>query len=165
MWRRRGQEPSCIFCVGKFATVCNNLFGGSAAALGAISAHFEPAHDNVKTAIALDLTFETVEKIAFEFHDFAAPQACHVDVITLRASLVEMLLALHVHEIKFIDQTMALEQTERAIHSDAVNPGIQFACVAKNLRRIEVLLSRFHDREDGASLVSQAHAAGSQGSL
>ena len=119
----------------------------------------------MKLAFALDLTFEAVEKIALKFHDFAAPQACHVDVISLRTSLVKMLFALHVHEVKFIDQTMALEQTQRAINSDSVNSGIQFACVAKNLRRIEMLLCRFYDREDGASLVSQSHAAGSQGSL
>lgn len=165
MWCRKGQGQACIFCVRKFATVCNRLFGGSAAALGAVPTDFEPAHDNVKTAIALDLALQAVEKIALKFHDFAAAQACHMNVIALWTSLVKVLFALHVHEVKFIDQAMALEQAERAINRDAVNPRIQFARVAQNLRRIEMLLRRFYDREDGASLVSQSHTAGSQGSL
>ena len=57
----------------------------------------------MKAAIALDLTFETIEEIALEFHDLPATKACHVNVIALGASFVEMLLALHVHEIEFID--------------------------------------------------------------
>jgi hypothetical protein len=51
----------------------------------------------MKTAVALDLSFESVEKVTFELGDFATAQACHMDVITLGPPFVEVLLPLHVH--------------------------------------------------------------------
>ena len=85
------------------------LFRSVLAALRAVSADFQPADHDVKPAITLDLPFEPVEKVAFQFADFPAPQAGHVDVVTLRPALIVVFLALHVHQIKFIDQTVALE--------------------------------------------------------
>ena len=105
-----GQGQACIFCVTLFATICNGSWGGSGAALGAISANFQSSHDDVESAITLDLTLETVEEIALEFHDLPATQACHVNVIALGTAFVKMLLPLHVHEIEFIDQSMTLEK-------------------------------------------------------
>ena len=119
----------------------------------------------MKTAIALDLAFETIKKIALEFHYLAAAQTSHVDVIALRAAFVKMLFPLHVHEVEFIDQSMTFEKAERAINSNAVDSGIQFAGVTKNLRGVEMLLSCFHHAEDGASLVRQSHATRRQCSL
>ena len=116
----------------------------------------------METAIALNLAFETIEKIALEFHYLAAAQASHVDVIALRTALVKMLFPLHVHEIEFIDQSMALQKSERAIDRNAVNAGIQLACVAENLRGVEMLLSCFHHTENRASLVRQSHATRGQ---
>lgn len=154
-----GQGQACIFCVRVFATICNPSCGRSCAALGAISANFQPSHDDVESAIALDLAFEAVEEIAFEFHDLSATKACHVNMIALRATLIEVLFTLHVHEIEFIDQSMTLEKAERAIDGNAINSRIQFASVPENLRGVEVLLGGFHHAENGAPLVSQSNAA------
>jgi len=143
--------------------VCNylqRLFGGSNTALSAVSANFQTAHDNVEAAIALDLTFEAIEKIALEFHDLAAAQAGHVDVIALWTALIKMFLTLHMHEIEFVDQTMPLEKAERTVDSNAVNPGVEFARVTENLCSVEMLLCRFHDAKNRASLVGQSNPPG-----
>jgi len=154
-----GQEEACIFCVRVFATICNALGGRSSAALGAISANFQAAHDDMEAAIALDLAFEAVEKIALEFHDLSATKTCHVNVIALRTAFVKMLFSLHVHQIEFVDQSVTLEQAEGAIDGNAVNSGIQFARVAENLRGIQMLLGGFNHNEDGTSLMCQSNAA------
>ena len=77
-------------------------------ALCAIPANLEPAHEDVKLAFALDLTFEPLKQIAFEFCDFPAAQARHVNVVTLRAALIKVLLALHVHQVKLINEPVSL---------------------------------------------------------
>src|SRR5438477_12622732 len=87
-----------------FQTDCNylqRLLGG--AALGAVAADLQSADNDVETALALNLAFEPVEEVAFELRNFATAQTGHVDVIAMRAAFVEMLLALHVHEVEFVN--------------------------------------------------------------
>ncbi|HEX7895572.1 MAG TPA: hypothetical protein VF447_15340 [Terriglobales bacterium] len=135
------------------------LFGGIGAALRAIAAYLKPADHNVKLAVALNLALQAVKEIAFEFKDFTAAQAGHVDVIALRTALIEVLLALHVHEIEFVNESMALEQFERAVHGHAIDPCVQLAGVPQDLRRIQVLLGGFNHAQDGAALVRQPHTS------
>src|SRR5437762_85529 len=107
-----------------FQTDCNylqRLLGRPA--LRAISTDFQPADNDVKAAFALDLPFQPVEEVAFELRNSSAAQAGHVDVIAMRAAFVEMLLALHVHEVEFVYQSVALEQFERAINRDPIDAG------------------------------------------
>src|SRR5207245_6552508 len=85
----------CLFCCAAVATRCNS--GRQAAAKGAVAANFHARNQNMELALALDLPFETVEKIALELQDFPATQACHVQMIALRSALVKMLLPLEVH--------------------------------------------------------------------
>ena len=153
----RSRRRTYFLCQG----ICNylQLFGGIRAALRAIAAYFKPADHDVKLAVALDLAFQSVEEIAFEFEDFAAAQARHVDVIALRTPLVEMLLALHVHEIEFVNKNMALEQLERTVHGHAIDPSIQLAGVPQDLRGIQVLLGSFNHAQDSTPLVRQPHTA------
>jgi hypothetical protein len=113
----------------------------------------------------LNLPFEAVEKIAFEFSDLAATKAGHVDVVALRAAFVKMFLSLHVHEIEFVDQAVALQQSEGAIYGDAVDLGIELAGLAQDLAGIEMLFGGFDDAEDGATLMGHAQAARHQFSL
>ncbi len=108
-----------------FQTHCNYLqLLLRRSALRAVAADFQPADNYVEAAFALDLPFEPIEEVAFELRNFSAAQAGHVDVIAMRATFVEMLLALHVHEIEFIDQSVALEQFERAIDRDPIDARI-----------------------------------------
>ena len=102
---RQAYEAS--FCFREIATSCNRSACG--AALRAVPTDFEPADDDVEPALALDLSLKPVEQIAFEFGNFSAAKACHVDVIALWAAFVEVLLALHMHEVEFVNQAVAVE--------------------------------------------------------
>ena len=145
-----------------FQAECNDLqqlFGGIGAAIRAVSAHFQAADYDVKAAVAFDLTLKAVEEIAFKFHDLAATQAGHMDVIALRTPLVEVLLALHVHKIEFVNESMPLQELEGAVNGNAIDGGIKLAGMAQDLRSIKVLLGVLDHAEDGATLPSQAKAA------
>jgi hypothetical protein len=133
---------------------------GYSTALGAIATDFEAADHNVKLAIALDLTFQAVEQIAFELRDFAATQASHVNMVALGAALIIVLFALHVHEIEFIDEAVTLEQAECSIDGDAIDMGIDFTGAAEQLTGIEMLLGGLHYAQDGAALAGHAQATG-----
>ena len=115
-----------------------------AAAIRTVAAAFEASHNNVKAAVALDLSFQAIEQITFELGNFPATQACHVNVIALRTPFVEVLFALHMHQVEFVNQAMALEQAEGAINGDAINPWIKLACLAQDLTGIKMLLCGFH---------------------
>jgi len=101
--------------------------------LCAITADFQSTHENVKLAIALYLTFQAIEQIALKLSDFSAAQASHVNVIALWPPFIEVLFALHVHQIKFIYQAIPLQQLQCSINRDPVDAGIDFAGMAKNL--------------------------------
>jgi hypothetical protein len=148
------------FCFTEIATSCNR--SACSAALGAVTANFEPADDDVEPALALDLSLEPVEQIAFEFRNFSASKAGHVDVIALWAAFVEVLLALHMHEVEFVNQTVAFQEIQRAIHSHAIDAWIEPPRLAKNLRGIQMLLRGFNHAENGPSLVRHSQATGHQ---
>lgn len=141
----RGQCQEQTFCFRGNATTCNLLGTGRSAAFRAVAADFQPAHDDVEPTVAFDLTLEAVEEVALELDDLAATQAGHMNMIALRTPLVIMLLALHVHEVEFVDQPVAFEQFQGSIYRHPVNAGIQFAGVAQDLRCIQVLLCGFDD--------------------
>lgn len=113
----------------------------------------------MELAVALDLSLEAVEEVALELRNLAAAEAGHVNVVALRAPLVVVLLALHMHEVEFVDQALALEQVNGAIDGDTIDLGVEFAGLAQNLAGIEMLLGGFHDGEDGTALAGHAEAA------
>jgi hypothetical protein len=113
----------------------------------------------VEAAFALDLALETVEEVAFEFRNLPASQARHMNVVPLRTPFIEVFLTLHVHKVEFVNQAVALEQVQSAIDRDAINAGIEATGLAKDLRRIEVLLGSLYHAENGTALVRHAEAA------
>ncbi len=147
-----------------FQDCCNQLQSGTCSrsaktALSAVTAHFQPAHDDVELAIALDLSLEAVEQVAFEFHDLSAAQAGHMDMVALRTSLIIVLFALHVHEVEFVDQALPLEQFQRAINRDSIHLGIDFLGAPQNLAGIEMLLRGFDNAENRAALLRHTQAS------
>jgi len=113
----------------------------------------------MELAIALDLSFEPVEKIAFEFRNLPAAQASHVNVISLRTSFVKMFLPLHVHQIQLVDQPVALQQAQGAVHRDPVNLGIEPTRTPQELAGVKMLLGGLDDAENSAALASHAQPA------
>ena len=106
---KQGSTHGSRFCVREIAIRCNAQLVRSAAC-GAVATDLQAADEDVKLTLALDLTLEALEQIAFEFCNFAAAQACHMNVVTLRATLIKVLLALHVHKIELINQAIPLKQ-------------------------------------------------------
>jgi hypothetical protein len=136
------------------------LVGGSAPAGGAIAAHFQATHDDVEPAFTLDLSLEAIEKVTFEFRDFATTQTSHVDMVTLRTPLVKMLFALHMHQVEFVHQAVTFQQVQGAINSDAINLRIQLPRLPQYLAGIQVLLGGFYDAKNRAPLMSHSQSAG-----
>jgi hypothetical protein len=126
--------------------------------LGTITAYFHPAYNNVKLAVALNLAFQTVEEITFKFFNLAAAQAGHVQVVTLRSAFIEVLFALEVHEVEFVDQAVALQQLQRSVNRYPVNGGIEFSGFPEQLAGVEVLLGGFNHAENGSPLSGHADA-------
>ena len=81
-------------------------------------------------------------------------------MISLRASFIKMFFALQVHEIEFIDQSLALEEVKGAVDGDAIDLRIEFLGAAKNSGGIEVLLGGFDDTQDHFALAGHAKSAG-----
>ena len=92
----------------------------------AISADFQPRHHDAEAAIFLHLPLQLLENVADKFHDLAAAQACHVDMVAIELTLVVMSLAVNVQEIEFVDQALALEELQRAVNGAAVDGGSTF---------------------------------------
>ena len=106
---KQGSTHGIRFCVRQIANRCNAQLVRSAAC-GAVPTDLQAADEDVKLTLALDLAFEALEQVAFEFRNFAATEACHMNVVTLRSALIKVLLALHVHEVEFINQAVTLQQ-------------------------------------------------------
>ena len=59
-----------------------------------------------------DLALQILVDLAFDFADFAAADAGHVNVIARPVTLVEVAIAAKVKEIELVNQAEALEQVE-----------------------------------------------------
>jgi hypothetical protein len=147
-----------------FQRDCNQLqlLSGGGAAIAAIATHFETAYYNVKAAFALNLSLEAIEEIAFEFRNLPAAQAGHVNVVALGTPFIKVLLALHMHQVELVNQPVTLQKFERAVNRNLVDPWIEVAGVAQNLRCVEMLLGGLYHAENGPALVGQSKTARGQ---
>ena len=116
----------------------------------------------MKVAVALDLSFDAVEEVAFELLHLAAAQARHVHVVALRTPLVEVAFALHVQQVELVDEAVPFQQPQRAIDRHAINVGIDAYRLAQDLRCVQVLAGRLNDAQNYAALLRHADAARQQ---
>ena len=137
----------------------------SSPALSAVAADFQSGNNNVEATVALDLSLEAVEEIAFKFQDFPTAEAGHVDVITLRAPFIKMLLPLHMHQVEFVYESVPLQQLERPIYSNAVDARIDLMGMPENLRCIQMLFRSLNHAKNSFALVGQSQATGCEGRL
>jgi len=119
----------------------------------------------VKPTVALNLALEAVKQVALEFRNLSATQARHMDVIPLRPSLVVVLLALEVHQVEFVDESMTLEKVKRPVNGNPIHLRINFASLAQDLAGIEMLLGSFNHTKDGPSLPRHAQTSRHEFSL
>jgi hypothetical protein len=81
-----------------------------------------------------------------------------MNVIALGTTLIKVLLPLHVHEIKLVDQAVAFQKVECAVYRDAVNVMVELAGLPQYLAGVKMLLSGFHYAEDDSALPSHAQS-------
>ena len=89
-------------------TFARFYFSRSLPALHAVTADFKPSNKDVKLAVPLHLSLHPVEKVALEFLHAPATQACHMHVVALRATLVEVPIPLYVKQVEFVHQPLPL---------------------------------------------------------
>jgi hypothetical protein len=133
--------------------------------VGTVAADFKPRDHDMEAAISLNLPLQSIEEVTFEFRDLAAAQTGHVDVVPLWAALVEVFLALHMHEVEFVNQSVPLQQSESAVDSHPIDLGINPAGAPQQLAGVKVLFGGLHYAENGAALASHAQPAGHEFSL
>jgi hypothetical protein len=117
---------------------------------GAISGDFQSRHHDPEPAVFLHLPLESLENIAHEFQALARAQTSQVDVIPVQLALVIMILAMDVHEVRFVDQPVPLQQLEGAADRAATHAGIQLLGLAQELGGIQVFGRNLHHAQDGA---------------
>src|SRR5712692_353325 len=129
------------------------------AAVLAVAADFRACDGDLDAAVALDLALELLEQPALELAHFAAAQAGDVDVVAGPVTFVVVLVATDMEQVQLVDQAVALEQIERAVHSDAVHARINLLRVPQDGASVEVPLGVIHHGEQHTPLPGETHAA------
>jgi hypothetical protein len=139
------------------------FFGGQAVVADA--AYFGAGDGDEEVAVAGDLVFELIVEMAFEFADFAAPQAGDMDVIARPVGFVVMAVTAEMEQVEFVDEAVFLQKINGAVDSDQVDVFVQLLGAFEDLVNIEVLLSIVHNLEDDATLTGETDSALAQSLL
>ena len=83
-------------------------------------------------------------------------------VIARAVTLVEMAVASKVEQVKLIDEAVAFQQIDGAVHSDASNVGIQLLRALEDFVRIEMAACCLHHVKQNAPLPSEPDALRTQ---
>jgi hypothetical protein len=129
------------------------------AAVGAEAAYFCPGYGDFDAAVAGNLALQLFVEFAFEFADFAAAHAGYVDVIARAVAFVEMAVPAEVEQVELVDQTVVLEEFERAIDGDAGDIGIDLLREREYFAGVQVLRGALHHLQDHTALARQTNAA------
>src|SRR5262249_24829109 len=137
-----------------------SVFRGRLGTAGfAVAADLGARDGDLDAAISLDLALELLEQPALEFAYPSAAQAGNVDMIARAMTFVVVLVPADVQQVELVNQTMALQQVERAIDRDAVHPRIHPPRASQDGAGVEMSLGTIHHFEQHATLARQAHAA------
>ena len=122
-------------------------------------ANLQPRNQHPKPAILLHPLFELLKLITHKLGNLPAPQTSHVNMIPAQLPLVIMPLAVDVHQVKFIDHPLPLQQPQRPIHRTTIHAGIKPLRPAQNLTRIQMFARSLNHAQDRAPLPRHTNAA------
>jgi hypothetical protein len=105
------------------------------------------------------LALQFFVELAFELANFSAAHAGHVDVVARAVAFVEMSIAAEVEKVELVNQAVAFQKIECAIHGDACDSGIHFLGTLENFARVQVAARGLHNLQQNASLARKADAA------
>ncbi len=80
-----------------------------------------------------------------------------MDMLALRVTLVIVTVAADVQKIEFVNQAVALQQVNRAIHRDAMDFRVDFLRALQNGIGIQVTLRAFHHLQQDFALARQTN--------
>jgi hypothetical protein len=89
---------------------------------------------------------QPLEQRTGEFLNAATLEARQMHVVNIGLRLIEMLLAVQVHQVKFINQPHLLEKINRSVDCCPVNLPVTLSCHGQQCRSVQVtirLLDRF----------------------
>jgi len=130
------------------------------AAIRAEAAYFGSRYGDFDSAIAGNLAFQFLVEFTFELANLSASHAGYVDMVARAVALVEMPVAAKVKKIELVNQALALQQIDRAIHGDASDRGINFLGAFEDFARVQVAAGCLHHLQQDAALAREANAAG-----
>jgi len=79
-----------------------------------------------------------------------------MQVFAASSALIKMAFAFDMHQIEFIHKTLAFEQSECAVHGDAVHSVIEPSRLAQNLRGIQMAIGHLDDADNDPALIRDA---------
>jgi hypothetical protein len=122
------------------------------AAIRAETSYFGSRYGDFDAAVVRNLAFQFFVQLAFKLTNLSAAHARYVDMIARAMALVEMAIAAKMKKIELVNQALALQQVDRAIHGDASDPGIDFLRAFEDFTRVQMATGGFHYLQQDAAL-------------
>jgi len=130
------------------------------AAIRAEAAYFGSRYGDFDAAVVGNLALQFFVEFALKFADFSASHAGYVDMVARAVAFVEVPIAAKVKKVQLVDQALALQQVDRAIHGDASDPSIHFLGAFEDFARVQMAAGGFHHLQQDAALAREANATG-----
>ena len=80
-------------------------------------------------------------------------------MVALQFAFVVVALSVDVHQVKFVDQPLPLQQSQGAVHRAAVDAGIDLLRLPQNLAGVEMLVGGFDHAQNRVPLLRHADSA------
>ena len=122
------------------------------AAIRTETSYFGPRYGDFDAAVVRNLAFQFFVELAFKLANFSASHARYVDMVARAMALVKVPVAAKVKKVEFINQALALQQVDRAIHGDASDPGVDFLGAFEDFTRVQMAAGGFHYLQQDAAL-------------
>lgn len=124
-----------------------------------IAADFRARNRDFDATVLGDLTLEFLVELAFEFADFSAADAGNVDMVARAMTFVKVAVSAKMQQIELVNQAVALEQINRAIHGDTCDAGIKFLGALEDFACVQMAAGRLHYLQKYTALAGEPDSA------
>jgi len=142
--------------VGEFSNT--ELGSAFLTAFCTIAADLRARNRDFDAAVLRDLALEFLVEPAFEFADFSAADAGNVDMVARAMTFVKVAVSAKMEQIKLVNQAVALEQINRAIHGDTCDAGIKFLRALEDFACVQMAAGRLHYLQKNTALPSEPNS-------
>ena len=121
-------------------------------AIRAETSYFGSRYGDFDATIVGNLALQFFVEFAFKLANLSTSHTRYMDMVARAMTLVEMAIAAKVKKVQFINQALALQQVDRAIHGDASDPGVDFLGAFEDFTRVQMAAGAFHYLQQDAAL-------------